>query len=255
MKKNKLKVLGTTSLAAMILLSSGTSMVSANGSPDSSVKPPVSQEFEQRSLTKEEKVELKSFFDQYNVEKNVQNKLIKKLNDGELWDSLKGNQEIVKVKEVETETGFEKIETYEDGSIIVSTVDSKELVEVSVEEKDEFGTYAVSPGTVTSGSGYKTFRGAKVYVKSGIANCHFFANFTILNSGMDYISSAYDHSITTIGGTYSDDKLSITRSKETLDYRAEAKLSFKFEAYSGAGAQTVWIKLNVGRNAYYESHN
>lgn len=141
------------------------------------------------------------------------------------------------------------MEQYKDGSIVVTSVDYESVEEVSIAPR------AVSPGTVTSGSGYKNYKKAKVYYNSGIANAHFYANFTIVQGGNDYISSVYDKKVTAFGGTASEISLNLTRSKETLDNKASAKLSFNFVNFNNTASTSCWLKLSVGKDSYSETHS
>ena len=107
----------------------------------------------------------------------------------------------------------------------------------------------VSPGTISTGTGYATYSGAKVYMKTGIADAHFYANFTILSgSSKDYISSVWGAWVGTFGGTANNISLSIIRKYETLDNPAQAQLKFQYVAAGGTASSIVYLTLRVANN-------
>jgi len=211
------------------------------------------------SLSSEDTMELKTFFSKYEVNNVTQEKLINKFNEGRAWDSLDQNSQPVLTYTVSNDGQKELVSTYKDGSILVSAIDPA-LVEFNVPEiptsekslkivKDG-PSRAVDPGTVTGGSGYKSYKKAKVYSSSGIVSAYFYANFTIVQGGKDYISSVYDYKLTGIGGTATVDNFRIVRKTETLDNKASAKLDFTFAPFNGTASTTCWLKLFVGGDKY-----
>ncbi|MER7521346.1 MULTISPECIES: hypothetical protein [unclassified Streptomyces] len=234
-------------LALSLGLGATTSFASELDSPTSNNVVEQSQQ-----ITAEDIASLKEFLTSYNVDETTQDQLITKLKNGEVWDSIKQGQEPVNTVEKTTEeNGVETISTFKDGSIAVTTLEPT-IVEFTEKAPTTggFSTFAVSPGTVTSGSGYKNFKKAKAYVYTGIANAHFYADFTIVQGGNDYISRVYDYKIVGIGGTASYDNLKITRKTENLNGKASAKLDFTWVAFNGATSSTCWIKLFVGKDSY-----
>lgn len=202
------------------------------------------------TLSNDDIKSLKEFFKTYKVSKDTQYLLIDKLNKGELWDSLKG-QEPVSVSEIEVRKDVvETIATYNDGSIVVSGFEPDITEEVAV-----VSPFAVDPGTVTGGSGYTNHKGAKVYVYVGVANAHFYSDFTLVNGGNDYISSVYDYKIVGIGGAATYNNLAITKKTESLDGKASAKLDFTWIAFNGSTSATCWLRLNVGGDTYGSTYS
>ncbi|MDJ0333526.1 hypothetical protein [Planococcus sp. S3-L1] len=240
--------LTTSALALSLILGASSSTVNAselkNGT-ESAIQ-------ESAQISKDEINQLKTFFNDYDVNQETQAILLEKLNAGELWDSFKKDERPVHIFEVEKNDIFEKVEEYKDGSIIVSSVD---YGTVEFSDNNLISPLGITPGTATSGSGYKTFKKAKVYYNGGVANAYFYANFTIVQGGNDYISNAYDPKVTAIGGSASDITLGVTRSKETLDNKASAKLSFNFTNFNNTGSVNGWLKLNVGKDSYSETHS
>lgn len=235
-----MKKITTSVLALSLFLGTTNGIVNANELTQNSIE-------EHTKISQEDINELTTFLNNYNVDKKVQMNLIKKLNDGEIWDSLKKDQKAIHSYEIQTNGITEKVEQYQDGSIVVTSVD--------YESAEEITPFAVSPGTVTGGSGYKNFKKAKVYYNAGIANAHFYADFTIVFGGNDYISRVYDHKVSAVGGSANDIQLKLTRSKETLDNKASAKLSFNYINFNNTGSISCWLKLTVGKDKYTETHS
>lgn len=243
----------TTSLLSLsLILGASSGVASANELTEHT--PNINQE--QTQISQNDIIQLKTFLNDYGVNQKTQNTLLNKLESGEIWDSLKKNEKPTHSYETENNDVTEKVEVYKDGSIIVTSINYEEVEEVNeISENKLISPLAVSPGTVTGGSGYKNFKKAKVYYNSGIANAHFYANFTIVFGGNDYISNVYDQKVTAIGGSASDISLKRTRAKETLDNKASAKLSFNFTNFNNTGSTTAWLKLFVGKDSYSESHS
>jgi len=201
------------------------------------------------SLPSEDVQSLKEFLSAYNVEETTQKNLIDKLERGEIWDSITGQEPVSTYEITKENDAVETISTFADGSIVVSTIEPT-IVEVVPASEVNVNPLAVDPGTITSGSGYKSFKKAKAYVYSGIANAHFYADFTIVNGGNDYITRVYDYKIVGIGGGATYDDLRIVRPTENLSGKASAKLDFTYVAFNGAGSTTCWLKLFVGNDSY-----
>lgn len=249
----KKKIIAATVIPSMVLtmgLGLNSSFVSASETEL------VQSNLEQTSqvLSNEDIKSLNEFFNTYNVKEETQNQLIAKLKKGELWDSINKNENPVGTYEVpskENENIVETVSTYKDGSISVAAVEPTIVEDFSSEIPTNIITpFAVDPGTVTGGSGYKNFQKAKAYVYAGVANAHFYANFTLVQGGYDKISNVYDYKIVGVGGTASYDNLKITRATETSSNKASAKLDFTWNAFNGASSTTCWLKLNVGKDTY-----
>lgn len=260
----KKKLIAATIIPSMVL-SMGLGLNS--GSVSAAETEPVKSNLEQTSqaLSSEDIKSLNEFFNTYNVKEETQNQLIAKLKKGKIWDSIKKDEKPVSTYEVpskENENIVETVSIYKDGSISVAAIEptivedfSSEIPTNGTNGTNTITPYAVNPGTVTGGSGYKNYTKAKAYVYSGIANAHFYANFTLIQGGYDKITNVYDYKIVGVGGTTSYDSLRITRATETSTYKASAKLDFTWVAFNGSSSSTCWLKLNVGRDSYGTTHS
>lgn len=191
---------------------------------------------------------LKIFLRENEVSEDVIDNLINKIEDGEVWDCLKEEfKDITPISVQNSGNGFLQSKyVYPDGSIRIS---------IQPSEETNITARSVGGGSWSGGSGYKNCKGGKVAEYTGIANVWFYADFTIVQGGDDYISRVYDYSILTFGGDYKLELFERTRPSEGYGDNAEAKLQFKYLAYGGSGSATCWLKLVVGNDKYYSVFN
>jgi len=207
------------------------------------------------TITAQEKSQIVESLHDNGVDNKTINRLIEKLEDGIMWDSFKEEYRNIRpayIIESPDGTITEKY-VYPDGSIRVSTLVVPKYNH-QPNDNQTINPMSVGGGTWISGSGYRTCYGAYVKEDMVLLLGAFYADFTLLDGAYDYISDAYDYEIRVIGGTHDDDSLVITRSTETSTKYAEAKLQWTTDV-SGGASSTCWVKLNVGKNSYFSSHN
>lgn len=192
-------------------------------------------------FTEEEKSYLANWLIENGVNENTKDKLMEKLEKGEMWDSISGGNP-VKIEKLDEMT--EKT-IYEDGSIIVS----------GSELENNKNNRALSGGTTQSGSGYISRLNVKVYQNSGVINAHFYANYTNANGGYDIIDSIRDPKVVTVGGTVSDIKLKMVKRREDAGGHAQARLSFTVSSYGGVVGGNCWLDLRVGGDNAYTKYS
>lgn len=173
--------------------------------------------------------------------------LLFKLNNNILWDSLDESKLPVSEEVSITDTIYEKISRFEDGSYIERRVDLTDAKRIYV------GT-GVEPGENYGGTGYHAFIGAKVYTNYAIIQASFKADFSLVYGGYDRISRVYSPKVFTQGGTFSDMSLSIVNSTEGY-YPANARLSFIASAWAGFLGGYITLDLNVGGDTYWATTN
>lgn len=208
----------------------------------------------------------------YKGDIKLQNKLKAKIKNGEELDS--NNPKKASLGEVEKidESTF-KI-TYPDGSYALEGIDLSNTKVYDEEgnllgnfndlypdgtlnfnpikgtvlpEEPQFSTMdknTISGGTVTVGSGYRTAKGVKVYHYSYHMTVQFKVDYTLVQSGYDYISRIYGVDI----AAYEWDILSegVFRKKETLEYSAYGGVKFKIKEYADAtktGTAHLYIRV------------
>lgn len=258
-------------MVPVLALSLTTGIESAEASKKTSKQNNVEINSTMTKIPEKDVLAIQEFFNKYNVDLTTQNDLLNKLEKGEVWDSLKENTQPINIIESSDEEGNkEQIEVYEDGSISVTTI-APEIVETFDEPFEQplletptsgSGTGLIQPmdvhigtGTVTSGSGYRAYKHVQVRKSIGIADAHFYADFTLVQGGMDFIQRVYDYKLVGQGGSANFNSLRIVRAKETQDYKASAKLDFTFVLVNGAGSTSCWLKLFVGKDTYSSAYS
>jgi len=108
---------------------------------------------------------------------------------------------------------------------------SGELILLGLTKTSETGNnYSILDGGSSSGSSETTIY--KIYITTGVLNCHFYMKVT-----NNKVVSVYDEWILTVGGTYENASLI-----HTTTY---GKLSFKYIMYDGLISSLCWLKATV----------
>lgn len=83
-------------------------------------------------------------------------------------------------------------------------------------------------------------------------NAHFYADYTLVQGGDDYIDDAYDEYVHSYILSISDVSLSVNRPKETSNHRAEATLKFLGDVPNSSGS--LYLKLVGGDDSAYSQY-
>lgn len=109
-----------SAVAATLALIAGM----GGASPTNAYESPLdlnTSDLDKSQLQQLQEKELNAFFEEARIPADTQEKLLEKLNNGELWDSMKGS-EAISAEEV-NEHGFSKtIYRFEDGSAVITSV-------------------------------------------------------------------------------------------------------------------------------------
>ncbi|MNP12535.1 hypothetical protein D3C76_1047700 [compost metagenome] len=179
--------------------------------------------------------ELKANFDELGIDEQTQKTLLEKLKGGEMLDSINPTKQ--------HEGITTKVSNQEIG--LLAQPNSPFLYTRTVFPDGSVSIQSVTPGEGTiCGSGYCNYQNAKVYYSNTVVTASFLANFTIVNGGFSYISDAWQPSVKTfISTSFSDLNLAITRPTETLQYSAQASMTWIFS--SAAGSTNQYLNLDV----------
>ncbi|MCY9658584.1 hypothetical protein P5G65_20000 [Paenibacillus chondroitinus] len=120
----------------------------------------------------------------------------------------------------------------------------------SVNEPGTISTFSLTPTTVSCGSGYCNYSNVQVKETAfGFITAYFYANYTIVDGGNDYIGELYpNYKITVIGGSYDNETLSLYKPTESLQGPANAFLRFQYNGPGSSVSTTFYVYLNVGNN-------
>lgn len=235
MIKKKFKIFLATALAIGMLTSTSITPAFASSTNvldnNSNV---IEVQNEENTLTEKDKSEVDDWMKSNGVKKDTRESLIEKLEDGEVWDSMNSSSP-VKVEKLDKSSIKE---TYADGSILI-----KGMEDVPVRT-----LRSLSGGETSSGSGYQNVKGKKVYVYGGTINAQFYADYTLVNNGYDYISKVYNKKVVGVGMVASNVDLGITQTKENGNGPAEATLDFEITSIGGWAGGNGYLKLFVGND-------
>ncbi|MCR4431212.1 MAG: hypothetical protein NUV45_09375 [Tepidanaerobacteraceae bacterium] len=194
------------------------------------------------SLEENMKSKIRSNLDELSIDRETQDKLIKKLERGELWDSM--NPE--KVSQVPIRDLTPSIDkpvkrvVFEDGSVIENKID---FSEATIKE-----IYAESSSDMQPKATITYYKNVKVSGKKGTVGGGFYADYYInWDYDEDGISAVRDSYINVVGGSYSNKELKIVKSRENASGPAEATLTADI-SYGGYAGETFHFKMYVGHD-------
>ncbi|MED0873159.1 hypothetical protein [Bacillus mobilis] len=191
------------------------------------------------------------------LDKKVQDRLIEKMNTGEIFDNVNPEKEHLGKKERLNETTT--LTTYPDGSKEVSGIDLSEAKffdESGNEVLSQKGAaYSISGGTTSSGSGYSCVKGAKVYRnKYQNFSVSYKADYCNHQGAYDKLSRVYGINIKAPGGDYSIEGSGVFRERENASYSAYGGVRFKY-SQTGGGSSSQWLYIRVGNDKVWEDSN
>lgn len=159
--------------------------------------------------------------------------LLEKVTSGEILDSMNPiYDDIEPINVINTFEEYIEEYIYPDGSIKVVSI-AKTSTSASI-----------TTGSYSSGTYWYSHNGASVSVTYGILTMQFKANFQGGN-GFGQIDSVYDFTIITVGGTFSDQSLTIDIKNATSSTPAQATLFCIAQLYGGAAQSTCYLRLYV----------
>lgn len=192
------------------------------------------------SLSREEVIK---WFKDNGVDQETINSLMEKLNNNEMLDSI--NPEMQSRGIVTYSDDNETRIVYPDGSITVTGIEGGEIINVPQSRA------SISGGSVSSGSGYSTRKGAKVYHNSGFLNMSFYATYTNVQGGYDKIDSVYDKKCTSYLGNWSYLSFGRQKIKEDANGPARARFEVIYNASIGESNSSgnYYLDLRVGKDS------
>lgn len=170
------------------------------------------------------------------VDKKVQRTLLKKLENGELLDSMNPDKIAEVDEELLTPTNEEPVKSYtfEDGSVIRNSI-----------QKVGFGINGC-------GTGYCNYYEYRVRAEYVAITAQYYVDFTI-NQGTsvaDRISRAYNESASATGVAIVSTSLTIPKATEDTTNKIKAYSNYKVVFGNLAGQKTGNLKFFVGQDTY-----
>lgn len=227
-----LKKISSILITGVLILSSSTSVFAEQGDPSNSDSTKISI----NPTVINDKESIRENFNELGIDSDTQEKLLKKIENGELLDSE--NPE--KINEGVTTKSSNPI-----NNILGKSINSAGYTTRTVFPDGSISILSVTPGTGTvCGSGYCNYQNTKIYSSNTVVTASFLANFTIVNGGYSYISYVWDPSVRTfISTSFSNLSLNITRPSESLQFSAQASMTWIYS--SVAGSQNQYLNLDV----------
>lgn len=195
---------------------------------------------------------------------NIANSLVEKVNKGYILDA-----DILDVKEalntVVTDENNIKTTTYifEDGSRTQITEETIPFNEPPKIPNDDITIQPFSAGTITggscsTGSGYESCTNRVIKGGTPTYTFKFIATYQIVKGGYDKIVSVDNRTVTTAGGTATNQSLTIKKKTENANGVAEARLSADINLANSVSSFSRSLSLKVGKdkasatfNSYY----
>lgn len=187
--------------------------------------------------------QLRENLESLSIDKNTQDKLIEKMENGEMWDSM--NPE--KINEIDpmllTPTMDEPIKrvVFEDGSVIENRI-----------------TFLESPTQIQNGASLlgdiqpmamRVYKYAiKISAKNGASGGGFYADYYIDGNYADGIIKVYDSYINVVAGSYTNKKVTINRGVELPGSKKPATATLSADITYVKGADTFILKMYVGND-------
>lgn len=182
--------------------------------------------------------ELKHSFNELGIDEKTQNTLIKKLENGQMLDSMKEENIQKTIKKLNRSFNIEK------------GLNQSEVVTFADGSKIKYGVRPVNSGIKSVAPGSYT---VESYWATGTVNYSYYNDYTIVKGkDNDFISKAYNPTVAVIGGTFTTPTVTIHRAKETSSKYAYSQMDFTytFSLPLPPVSATAKLYFNVGNDDY-----
>lgn len=204
-----------------------------------------------------EKLEIKKWLKENEVNDKKIDKLINKLEKGEKLDSFNPDNPHKKI-EKKDKSGLHIKEIYEDGSFISYGIDLSEATVVTYDNNNLSlvkalggGSVDTSTGSVHNGSGYTSYINVKVYRYESVIRAHFYADFAISSYGGEI--SRYDKQFVQGKMPVTIDSVNFKKGLVN-DYYGDPFVSLNWNSGLDVGGSILseknYLKLIVGPKGY-----
>lgn len=189
--------------------------------------------------------EIRASLDSLDIDYATQTRLITKLQNGEVWDSMDSEKINSISEDLLTPTIDSPIKrvVFEDGSVYESEI---EFLTLDVSKNSDSLSSVIQP------LGMRDFyTSVNVKATNGLSGGGFYADYYIDWNTADGITKVKDSYINVVGGSYSNKSLSIIKSSENSSMKipAEANLTADISYAAGiGGGETFHLKMYVGNN-------
>jgi len=185
----------------------------------------------------------RTFFSQFGVAADVQDRLISDYLSGEQWDASSSTSRPTSTRIFDDGVYDYTLRTYPDGSINVVRVERP----TSSTGPNEVSTQGIGGCTRVVSGGQDHRNGCKVDFWWGLVSLSFYSSFTYITPGFDRIDSVWGASWS-IGGACSTDRnyFGINKKVESSTGPARARLEVQAQMCGVAYTTTFFLQLTVG---------
>lgn len=188
---------------------------------------------------------LREFWTTYGVDSAVQDRLIKDAKHGDFPDSLEGGT-VVSTTNYKAGDEVVAVQTFEDGSILVSTVEQP-----PVPQPGTVQPLGIENCSVQSYTGVTYYNGCKITGQSGLVGISFYTSYTISHNAADSISSTgWSPQCSIFPGTCTLPSITYWKQVETST-RAALQYSTQWTISGGgvSGSGVLNLSLRVQNNS------
>ena len=186
--------------------------------------------------------EVRQFLEDHGVDAQTQDTLLDALANGEVWDSMSADALPVSTRSEVTTDSTSTIETFADGSIVVTEIETPQEARGGVAAKAVTGCR-----TTVSGTGYSNRYDCKASASTGLVLMGFYISYSITGS-WDSIIEVHSPYGQCSGGTCTSPTLSVQKSTENASGSAWARSRMTFTGALGTGGGTYEMRALVGGN-------
>ncbi|TLM88227.1 hypothetical protein [Pseudarthrobacter sp. NamE5] len=191
--------------------------------------------------------EIESFWSSYNVPRDVQVKLLKKINAGEMTEANKSAAEPVNEETVDRDGFRSTVKTFADGSIAVTSLELPTEA-VPAAEGQVTPMASISSCTTYGGAGWASYQGCLINHRTDTIYIEFRATYEKYQGAYAQITNHWGGYIQTYGGVVAVDSPHVTyyvRSSGTYG-QAVVQYSSTVKNWANSYSETVQLSLRVG---------
>lgn len=235
------KALATTTALALGLSLTGGHVASAT--PD----PAPQSASSDATFSETERAEAAAGLADLGIDRETQESLLTKLENGERWDSFTpGAEPVDTVTEVSGDTEI-RTDTYADGSVAVH---ENSVPQEAGQGAPEDGTMGISECSVSSSPYHVNYKNCKANVNLGVISMGFYYDREAVRGGYDKITRAWGHHHHCVGCSLSGHRI---EEFSPQDYRYSTDLDVAFKGFPVGWTAYMGVRIQNGIASTYNN--
>lgn len=199
------------------------------------------------SVTDDSSAEIRAFWDHYGVAPEIQDALVAKLESNGSLDASSAYAEPVSVDTDTTASVTVTVETFADGSIRVSGIET-----APGDDESTGGIGLLDAGVTdcksTSGTGWVHYTGCRVFSANGTQNISFKVDYEKYSAGNAKIIRSYGAVSSSQYGSMTLPTRTLWRPQSSATQKAVAKYRSDYESHNGASSETIYLAFWLSSN-------